>query len=172
MLDRHGVGNWGHVSWNIYGGHLVITTFLPIFVLHTFSAKRAKHLQQWLASVQSIYNYRVIFLTGPPCSVLKLNIANEPTGAAVPWTPSSERPSDWPVSLFNFGTEQVRASRKNQPVYIAELGIYLAKFGKSKIVLSMFMAWSYWSCLREWTKNICACSGLYYWRSNQSQAAR
>ena len=117
MLDRHGVGNWGHVSWNIYCGHLVITTFPRIFVLHTFSAKRAKHLQQWLASVQSIYNYRVIFSTGPPCSVLKLNIANEPTGAAVPWNPSSERASDWPVCLFHFGIEQARASQKNHPVY-------------------------------------------------------
>ena len=37
MVERHGGGNCGHMSWNVYGSHLMITTFPRTFGLHTFS---------------------------------------------------------------------------------------------------------------------------------------
>lgn len=37
MVERHVGGNWGHMSWNVYGSHLMITPFPPTFGLHTFS---------------------------------------------------------------------------------------------------------------------------------------
>ena len=37
MVERHVGGNWGHMSWNVYGSHLMITPFPRIFGLRTFS---------------------------------------------------------------------------------------------------------------------------------------